>query len=204
MTTTAILLAMLTVAPPERPLEAVASPALALAAVGPGAPCARDAISARGSARFVLVDSAGRRPMEYADANLVFCRTTSASMVWIRFADSPANEGNDRPHLDIDVCHLGAGGVFAPMEARARPCPGGQTWAAWWHDDSGSVYANRASSPACALHLEVDGAELHGTFSCQGLVTEDGTRSVDVLEGSFVCTREADPVDQGAHSRGLP
>lgn len=192
MTTTAIVLAMLTVAPSARPLESVDSPGFARRALGPGAPCAGATSAARGSARFVLVDSTGRRSMDFGDGNLVFCRTTSATMVWIRFAKSPVNDGADGPHLDIDVCHLSSGGSFAPMEARAQPCPGGMTWAAWWHEGSEAVYANRATSTPCVLSIEVEAAQLRGRFSCHGLVSADGTKSVDLVDGWFECLLKSD------------
>jgi hypothetical protein len=152
--------------------------------------CESEHLSGGGTASFRLVDSAGSRTLEYGAGNLVFCRTTSATMVWIRFAESPANDGGAGPHLDLDVCHLGQGGTFAPMEARANPCPGGQTWAAWWHGGSGAVHANRAASTPCELRLEIEGTTLRGTFSCRGLVTEDGAGTVDLLDGRFECEWE--------------
>lgn len=155
--------------------------------IGSSRACELEHPAGRGTASFRLVDSAGSRTLTFGAGNLVFCRTTSATMVWIRFAESPANDGGAGPHLDLDVCHLGQGGTFAPMEARANPCPGGKTWAAWWHAGSGSVHANRAASTPCELRLEVEGATLRGTFSCRGLVTEDGAGAVDLLDGRFEC-----------------
>lgn len=57
--------------------------------------CADGGRSARGTASFVIVDSTAARQMHFGEGNLVFCRTTSATMVWIRFAVSADNDGND-------------------------------------------------------------------------------------------------------------
>jgi hypothetical protein len=152
--------------------------------------CADGGRSTRGSASFVVVDSSAARHMHFGEGNLVFCRTTSATMVWVRFAVSADNDGNDSAHLDLDVCNLSGGGAFRPMEARARPCPGGMTWAAWWHDESGRVYASRAGSSPCELQLEVQADRLTGTFSCNGLVTEDGAATIDLADGRFECALE--------------
>jgi hypothetical protein len=40
------------------------------------------------------------------------------------------------------------------------------------------------------LRLEIEGTTLRGTFSCRGLVTEDGTGTVDLLNGRFECEWE--------------
>jgi hypothetical protein len=143
-----------------------------------------------GTASFVVVGPAGSRQVTLsAEANLVSCSRTSPTMHWLRFAESAANNGEDSPHLDIDLCHLPAtGGTFAPMEARANPCPGGMTWGAWWHDGPTAVYANRATSAPCELRVEVREMQLIGTFACHGLVTEDGESTIDLVEGRFECT----------------
>jgi hypothetical protein len=177
----AVLITMTAVAPPSRE-AAVATRAIEA--------CGAESRAVRGTASFVLGDSTGRRRLEFGDGNLVFCRSTSATMTWIRLAVSPVKDGADGPHLDIDVCHLGAGGEFAPMEARAQPCPGGRTWAAWWHDGTAAVYANRASAAPCTLVLTVEAEQVRGTFSCRGLVTADGRGSVDLLDGRFDCVVE--------------
>lgn len=161
--------------------------------------CADGGGSARGSASFVIVDSSAARQMHFGEGNLVFCRTPSATMMWIRFAVSADNDGNDNAHLDLDLCHVSDGGVFRPMEARARPCPGGMTWAAWWHGESGQVYANRAGSSPCELQLEVQADRLSGTFACSGLVTEDGAATIDLADGRFECAIEGSAaIDQAA------
>jgi hypothetical protein len=159
----------------------------------PAAPCGPDGSPVRGTASFVLVQEGESRQMTFGAENLVFCRTTSPSMTWIRFAVSPENDGGDAPHLDIDVCHLDSGPRFLPMEARAQPCPGGATWAAWWHDGSGAAYANRGAADPCILEVAVEGNRLTGTFTCRGLVNDDGSAEVDLLEGRFECEREGMP-----------
>jgi hypothetical protein len=156
-------------------------------------PCGPDGSPVQGTASFVLVQGDDVRPMSFGADNLVFCRTSSPTMTWIRFAESRENDGNDAPHLDIDVCHLSSGPDFGPMEARAQPCPGGATWAAWWHGGDGEVYANPGDASPCVLEVETEGTRLSGTFSCHGLVSNDGGSVVDLLEGRFECELEGDP-----------
>jgi hypothetical protein len=170
----------------------VALGVLGMPGAGAGAtPCGPDGVPARGTASFVLVQGDETRPMSFGEENLVFCRTTSPAMTWIRFAESRDSDGNDVPHLDIDVCHL-APGRFVPMEARAQPCPGGATWAVWWHGGGGTAHANRGDASPCVLEVEIEGTRLRGSFSCHGLVSDDGSSVVDLLEGSFECELEGD------------
>jgi hypothetical protein len=130
--------------------------------------------------------------MRWTPAVAVLIATTAISPSGDAAVASPATGacGADGPHLDIDICHLASGGEFTPMEARATPCPGGQTWAAWWHAGDSAVYANRASASPCALVLTVEAERLRGTFACRGLVSADGTGSVDILDGRFDCVVE--------------
>jgi hypothetical protein len=172
----------------------VALGVMGMPGVGAGAtPCGPDGSPVRGTASFVLVQGDEVHEMSFGEENLVFCRATSPAMTWIRFAGSRENDGNDVPHLDIDVCHLASGPRFVPMEARAQPCPGGATWAVWWHGGDGAVYANRGDAAPCVLEVERAGTRLSGTFSCRGLVSDDGGSGVDLLEGRFECGSEGDP-----------
>jgi hypothetical protein len=156
---------------------------------------AGDANRASGNARFAIVDSAGSRSISYsAEVNLVFCRQSTSNMTWIRFAELRENNGGDGPHLDIDVCFLSDGGVFRPMEARAEPCPGGKTWGVWWHESTTRVFATHATSSPCELRIALEPSRLTGTFSCRGLSNDDGTETVDLLDGHFECAfKTVDP-----------
>ena len=110
-------------------------------------------------------------------------------MTWIRFASSRENEGNDGPHLDIDVCALSDGGSFRPMNARAQPCPGGKTWGVWWHESATQAFATHVNSSPCQLEVVVEPTRLRGTFACHGLSNNDNSQRIDLLDGRFEFTR---------------
>ncbi len=150
--------------------------------------CPSESVEVEGKAHFTV--SSGDRSIELRYAtpgNLVSCRTTSGSMVWIRLAEEPRDDGQGGPHLDIDVCNITVPQTFSPMLARGQPCPGGQTWAIWWHDGRGGVFANGTTSTDCVLRLEARNELLLGVFSCRGLEGPDVEGHVDVLEGGFEC-----------------
>lgn len=142
------------------------------------------------SATFTLSGAGYEETVSYTESvNLIFCRRPG-KMVWVRLAAEKREDGEEGPHLDLDLCNMTGSGTFAPMEARGQPCPGGTTWGIWWHDGPNTVYANTAASSPCVLTLTANGNELQGTFACQGLVNDDGTSRLDVLNGSFRCTME--------------
>lgn len=169
-----------------------------------GLPLCETAVSratSDGTARFVLSSGEGRRVVEYkAGVNLIFCRQTTATMIWIRFAESSVDDGERGPHLDVDLCNATATGSLRPMVARAQPCPGGATWALWWHDGSGGTFANGPASSLCEMSLEVVEDGLRGRFSCLSLVDDKGGETLDVLEGSFECVWDS-PAKLGGGER---
>jgi len=172
-------------------------PAIALAATLAcggygGSPTASSTPQAtQASATFRLVGGGQDGTITYTNGpNLVFCRQEAGfADLWIRFAAQTAANGQNGPHLDIDVCNLGDGGTFSPMNPQAATCGAAKTFDIWWHGGS-DVFVNSATSPACTLTVTRDGTRLSGTFGCQGLGEVDGTRSVAVLEGSFQCVEQ--------------
>lgn len=123
-------------------------------------------------------------------ANLVFCRRGAGwADLWIRFAEQAAGNGENGPHLDIDLCNPGDGGAFTPMDPQAASCGGGKTWDIWWHG-GGDTFFNAPNPQSCSLSLMRDGNLLTGAFSCRGLVELGGGRTLDVLDGSFRCSEE--------------
>jgi hypothetical protein len=121
----------------------------------------------------------------------VLCsRNAGWADLWIRLAEQRAANGENGPHVDIDLCRLEAGGVFAPMDPRAAQCGGGKTWDIWWHDGAGGVYTNTASAASCTFTVTVTGSQLEGGFACRDLVEDDGVRRVDVVDGTFRCPLE--------------
>ena len=198
-----LLLLLPSSGPATSPPPAIAAPKLAArpASCGPTAQA-----HPLNTARFTVV-SEGQRTEVQLDANtgLVFCRTTSEQMTWVRLATSAENDGSDSAHLDIDLCNLPPTGALEPMIARAQPCPGGATWALWWHAEDGGVFANDASSTSCTLTVETEGNQLQGRFSCLGLSDDSGTGRIDIVDGYFECDLEAlDDVKEGAAGKPTP
>ena len=125
-------------------------------------------------------------------SNLVFCRQNAGwADLWIRFAEEAAGNGEASPHIDIDVCNYADGGTFAPQDPNRASCDGSSTFDIWWHDGD-LVFVNEARSSPCSLSLSFDAAtnELMGSFSCSGLRERGGSRSLDILDGSFMCPVE--------------
>jgi len=152
------------------------------------------------SATFTLSGAGYDETVTYTGVeNLVFCVRTSETMLWIRLAESATGNGEDGPHIDIDLCNMTGSATFTPMNPRGQPCPGGLTWGIWWHDGPTVAYANRSGSSPCELALTVDDGVLAGTFECGGLVNQDGTGSLDILDGSFQCVMD----ERRASSHGL-
>ena len=150
--------------------------------------CGPDAFEVVGHGEFTVVSGSGRTEVAYqTPANLVFCQRTSTRMTWIRLAELTAADGQEGPHLDIDLCNVSESESFTAMPARETPCPGGPTWALWWHDRDGNAFANGPGSADCTLTLTVHETGLSGSFSCRGLLDAEGEASVDVLNGSFQC-----------------
>lgn len=145
-----------------------------------------------GSAGFTLAGAGEDGQISYTGgSNLVFCRRQGGfADLWVRFAEQAAGNGENGPHLDIDVCNPGDGGTFTAMDPQAAACAGGQTFDIWWHGQS-AVFVNTVASPSCSLTMMRTGTRLSGTFSCLGMAEfGGGNRSIDVLDGSFECTEE--------------
>jgi hypothetical protein len=143
--------------------------------------------------------------------NLVFCRHYAepdrGDYVWIRLAQTPENDGDAGPHIDIDLCRLADAGQHpAPMPAGAHGshCAPTAGFAIWWHE--GEHAYNSGASPSsdrCSLSLEHDRetGTLTGHFACEPLVPashEPGVappdmEPVSVAAGEFSCKLEAAP-----------
>ena len=144
-----------------------------------------------GSASFRVVGAGQDGDFSYTGGpNLVFCRRQgSFADLWIRFAEQAAGNGENGPHLDLDVCNPGDGGSFSAMDPQTAACGGGQTFDIWWHGES-AIFVNTVTSPSCSLTVMRDGTRLSGTFGCRDMGEFGGNRSVDVLDGSFECTEQ--------------
>lgn len=141
-------------------------------------------------AGFRISGAEGDQMISYTEGpNRVFCsRAAGWADLWVRMAEQRAADGENGPHIDLDLCNDSGGGAFSPMDPRAARCGAGKSWDIWWHDGSGGVYANTPQASDCALALSVNGNQLEGTFHCRGLIEDGGARTVDVLDGFFRCT----------------
>ncbi len=165
--------------------------ALALSAICLIAPAAQNHAAPDGRmdmsfARFRVVGSGHDQAVAYTGGpNSIRCqRDAGWADLWIRFAERPDRVGDAGPHLDIDLCSLGSGGTFTPMDPKAAKCPGGQTWAVWWHA-GGATFVSGADSQACSLTIVRKDTVLTGTFGCRGLADPGGSGStLDVVDGS--------------------
>lgn len=141
-------------------------------------------------ASFTVSGAGGDQVISYVDGpNLVFCRRAAGwADLWIRLAEQRSANGDDGPHVDIDVCNDAGGGAFTPIDPQAAQCGGGKGFDIWWHDNAANAYANEAQAPQCSLALIANGNQLEGAFSCRGLAEQGGAGRVDVLDGTFRCT----------------
>ncbi|KIG15259.1 hypothetical protein DB30_05803 [Enhygromyxa salina] len=138
----------------------------------------------------------------------VFCRWYAeperGDYLWIRLAQTPEQDGDAGPRLDIDVCRLSQrpSGRYEPMPAGAHgshcsPDPG---FAIWWHEGD-DAFNNGAgpADPSCALEIQFDAASmtLTGEFACADLASAPHAETtepklqalgpVSVLAGRFRC-----------------
>lgn len=131
--------------------------------------------------------------------NLVYCYyyagEAKGDYLWIRFAESPEQNGDTSPHIDIDVCRFandGFGGTFDPQDPTnfGSQCPADPGFGIWWH--AGDIaYNNDPKAENCLLEASVEGEVVTGTFHCSPLPELDGTKTLAVSEGSFSCKAEA-------------
>lgn len=167
---------------------------------------------------FTLVsEGAESLPFEWAPpAGHVFCRWYAeperGDYVWIRLAQTPEQDGDAGPRLDIDVCRLTTGGSarYTPMSAGAHGshCATDPGFAIWWHEGEDAFNNGGAAQPdRCWLELEIDesASTLVGKFACEPLdavAHPEGAQpskpspsgSVHVLAGQFTCKLERMPV----------
>lgn len=136
------------------------------------------------TASFKLVDTEYDDQISYHDSlNLIFAKQYGSEL-WIRLAEQQTNNGENGPHIDIDICNYKGTGTYDPMDPRVRPCGKDPVWDIWWHDGD-KVYANQANSSPCQLKLKTDGDWLEGWFECACLSQKNHTECLSVLKGIF-------------------
>lgn len=116
--------------------------------------------------------------------NLIFCYLYENNEAWIRIAKDRTNDGENSPHLDIDICGFNGTGTYEIMSPHDRPCGDGSKWDVWWHDDE-KVFVNQRESTPCKLVLTVKGERIAGKFSCADLKEFKGEQMIQLLGGSF-------------------
>jgi|CXWL01.1.fsa_nt_gi hypothetical protein len=140
-------------------------------------------------ARFVVVAGGQSTTVNLDNTrNLVFCsRNAGWASLFLRFAEQAAANGETSPHVDLDLCNHAGGGAFAPKDPTSTSCASGKTFDLYWHAADGSIFVNQPTAADCGLQITQNGTQLSGTFQCRDLVERNGTRRVDILEGSFEC-----------------
>jgi hypothetical protein len=126
-----------------------------------------------------------------AGGNLIFCRQEppGPNTIWIRMAQSSAANGENSPHIDIDLCNFaGTANYTVPHDtAGDRTCSQGATFAVWWHDGA-REFASRPDTSPCSVSVTRGTGTIEGTFECLGVPPHTGTGDhLDVRAGSFRC-----------------
>lgn len=140
---------------------------------------------------FALVADGERTDIVWEEAadNLVFCRIYDGTEAWIRLAAEATADGENVPHLDIDVCAWDGTGAYEPQSASVGRCSGARTFDITWVGEQNATWANAASSTDCTLELTSSGEQVEGSFSCRGLApVGEAEGTVDVRNGRFRCT----------------
>ena len=135
-------------------------------------------------AEFNLSGDGYNENIKYNSAdNLIFSKLSGKDM-WIRLAADKNSNGEDGPHIDIDICNYAGSGDYSPIDPQLRPCPAGLLWDIFWHDGD-KVYSNQANSSPCKLTLKLDGDVISGTFNCSQVVRFEGSETIEITRGTF-------------------
>lgn len=143
----------------------------------------------RFTATFALSGDGYNESIEYNNQdNLIFCRLTGTEM-WIRLARDKSANGNNSPHIDIDICNYVGAGTYTPVDPQNRPCPEGQLWNVFWHDGD-RIYSNTETSSPCKLTLTLNDGIIQGVFNCSEVVRFEGAETIQISQGTFSCRIE--------------
>lgn len=146
-------------------------------------------------ASFALAGAGRNETKSYSGAagNLVFCRRESPlpNTIWVRLAEQRNADGEQGPHIDIDLCNFTGSGTYDAIHDTSGPrtCNQGQTFAIWWHEGS-DVFVSKAGATACSVTVTRSAEAIDGTFQCDGLTPFAGgsNPALDVNAGSFHCS----------------
>src|SRR5262245_8454531 len=145
-------------------------------------------------ASFALAGAGRNTTKNYSGAagNLIFCRREDPlpNTIWVRLAEQRNADGEQSPHIDIDLCNFAGSGTYQAIHdtSGARTCSQGQTFAIWWHEGS-DVFVSKADASGCSVTVTRSSEAIDGTFQCHGLTPFSGGSSpaLDVNAGSFHC-----------------
>ncbi len=153
------------------------------------------AVADEGRGRFTLAgagyDNAARE-FTNAAGNLVFCRRESAgsATLWVRLATGRAANGDQTPHVDIDLCNFAGTSTYSVLHDTDGPrtCANGPTAGVWWHDGA-REFATTPQAGPCTIAVTRGTNTIDATFECQGLRARDGSgATLDLRNGSFHCS----------------
>lgn len=122
-----------------------------------------------------------------SEDNLIFCQIFNENEMFIRIARDKNDNGENSPHIDIDLCNYSGAGNYIVIDPRERPCPEkGKRWNIFWHDGD-SVYSNKGDSSPCDLTLTIEDNKLRGSFTCDNMVRFEQTELINISQGYFEC-----------------
>jgi hypothetical protein len=127
-----------------------------------------------------------------AGGNLIFCRQEDPgpNTIWIRLAQSGAANGDNSPHIDIDLCNFAGTSTYTVLHDTQgdRTCSQGASFGIWWHDGAREFASQPGVSSPCTVSVTRGTGTIEGTFECHGIPSHTGTAErLDVSAGSFRC-----------------
>lgn len=127
-----------------------------------------------------------------ANGNLIFCRQEppGPNTIWIRLAQSAAANGENSPHIDIDLCNFSGTSTYTTLHDTAgeRTCSQGASFGIWWHDGAREFASRPGGSSPCSVSVTRGTGIIEGTFECLGVPPRSGTgEHLDIRSGSFRC-----------------
>jgi len=163
---------------------------------GGGTPAGPSQPTDQSRASFTL-DGAGYnselRTLSNTGGNLIFCRqeTPGPNTIWVRLAQSGAANGENSPHIDIDLCNFAGTSTYTTLHSTTggRTCSQGASFGIWWHDGAREFASQPGVSDSCTVSVTRSASTIDGTFTCDDIPSHTGTAErLNVRSGSFSCT----------------
>ncbi len=127
-----------------------------------------------------------------AGGNHIFCRqeTPGPNTIWVRLAQSGVANGDNSPHIDIDLCNFAGTSTYTTLHDTLgeRTCSQGASFGLWWHDGAREFASQPGISTGCTVSVTRGAGTIDGTFECKNVPSHTGTNErLDVSAGSFRC-----------------